>query len=99
MRILILEDEWSIAMDLEGIVASAGHRALGPVATAVEALEMVEHSTGLALLDSRLLDGVSGPTVAKHLKRRWGIPAIFVSACLREAYEQPASGRYHREAF
>jgi hypothetical protein len=53
----------------------------------------------LALLDIRLLDGVSGPTVAKHLKRRWGIPAIFVSACLREAYEQPASGRYHREAF
>jgi AmiR/NasT family two-component response regulator len=44
MRILILEDEWSIAMDLEGIVASAGHRALGPVATAVEALEMVERT-------------------------------------------------------
>jgi CheY-like chemotaxis protein len=70
------------------IRASPSQRALGRVAMAVEALEMVERTPpDLALLDIRLLDGVSGPTVAKHLKRRWGIPAIFVSACLREAYE------------
>jgi CheY-like chemotaxis protein len=78
----------AVAMDLEGIVVSAGHRVLGPVATAVEALEMVERTPpDLALLNIRLLDGVSGLTVAKHLKNRWGIPAIFVSASLREAYE------------
>ena len=85
MRTLIVEDDPLLALDLENIVASVGHRVIGPVSTAVEALEMVERNPlDLALLDICLLDGVSGLTVAKHLKQRWAIPVIFISASIQE---------------
>jgi DNA-binding response OmpR family regulator len=76
-----VEDDWAIGMDLEGIVSSVGHRTLGPVATADEAMEIAQaFRPDLVLLVVRLSDRASGVVVARELKHQWAIPAIFVSA-------------------
>jgi DNA-binding response OmpR family regulator len=81
MRILILEDEPIIAIDLEEIVSSAGCGAECTVATTVQAgVRSVEKGIDFAILDIHL--GYHGKTsfpVASMLQAR-GIPFCFVSS-------------------
>jgi DNA-binding response OmpR family regulator len=86
MKILIVEDEWPIAMMLAEIVSSGGHQVIGPTADAVHAITLAETSTPeLALVDIRLHDMPLGSALARHLMRRWQIPSIFITGNLQEA--------------
>src|SRR3954454_10127358 len=59
-RILVVEDEALIAMDLERIVRCAGCAVLGPVGRAEEALRLApEERPDAAILDIELADGDS----------------------------------------
>lgn len=86
MRILIVEDETLIALELTESLERGGHEVMGPAATMAEALALCEAGPPeLAVLDINLRDGSSGVDVARALFARWGLLSIFASGQLMEA--------------
>jgi CheY-like chemotaxis protein/DNA-directed RNA polymerase specialized sigma24 family protein len=80
-NVLIIEDEPIIAMDLETLVESQGHRVTGVAATHTEAIELVRHERpGLVLADIQLADGSSGLNAVNEILRTIDVPVIFVTA-------------------
>ena len=81
-RVLIIEDEAIIAMDLETIVAEMGHTVVGNARTQDEALRMVtEHKPDLVLTDIQLADNSSGIEAAREiLAKQPDLPVIFITA-------------------
>jgi DNA-binding response OmpR family regulator len=66
-RVLVLEDEAIIAMDIEGILTDAGFKVAATLATGADALEWLGRNVAdIALLDMHLLDGSCEP-VARRL--------------------------------
>jgi DNA-directed RNA polymerase specialized sigma24 family protein len=79
--VLIIEDETFIAMDLEGLVQSLGHRVIGVARTHSEALALGKKSRpGLILADIQLADGSSGLDAVNDLLRTFEVPVIFITA-------------------
>ena len=79
--VLIIEDETFIAMDLETLVESLGHRVLGIARTHTEALAIArEKSPGLILADIQLADGSSGLDAVNDLLKSFEVPVIFITA-------------------
>jgi len=79
--VLIIEDETFIAMDLESLVESLGHRVLGVARTHKEALALAgKKSPGLILADIQLADGSSGLEAVNELLRQFEVPVIFITA-------------------
>jgi CheY-like chemotaxis protein len=78
MRILIVEDEFLIAINLEGMLADLGHEVVGPARTKTEALEAADDAA-VALVDVRLADGITGPEIAEALRAR-DITVVFTTA-------------------
>ena len=77
-RILILEDEPLIAMDLEDLLAAKGYTIVGPYPTAADAIDNLGQTMPhVALLDVYLFNGTSFE-VARALKRL-GIPFAFMT--------------------
>ena len=79
--VLIIEDEPFIAMDLEGLVESLGHRVLGVARTHSEAITLAKAKRpGLILADIQLADGSSGLDAVNELLRSFEVPVIFITA-------------------
>jgi two-component SAPR family response regulator len=79
LTVLIVEDEFLIAMNLEAILERHGAHVLGPAGTVTEALRLLETKRpDVALLDVHLKDGLVTP-VAKALGLRT-IPYVLASA-------------------
>jgi CheY-like chemotaxis protein len=79
--VLIIEDEPLVAMDLEGIVSSLGHRVVGTARTHAEAVRAVEqHRPGLVLADIQLADGSSGLQAVNEMLRSKDLRVIFITA-------------------
>src|SRR5207302_5772763 len=79
--VLIIEDETFIAMELEGLVESLGHRVLGVARTHSEAIALTKSkSPGLILADIQLADGSSGLDAVNELLRSFEVPVIFITA-------------------
>ncbi len=79
--VLIIEDETFIAMDLEGLVESLGHRVLGVARTHSEAVALAKAKRpGLILADIQLADGSSGLDAVNELLRQFEVPVIFITA-------------------
>lgn len=97
LRILIVEDEALVAMDLEAMVGLAGHEPVGLADDHDSAVEIArETDPDLALVDIQLAQGDSGLDVAASLKER-GIPVIFATGnCPRERGEGLALGCLHK---
>ena len=86
MRILIVEDEALVALELTENLERAGHEVVGPAATMTEALALCEEvPPELALLDINLRDGSNGVDIARALFARWGVLSIFASGQTMEA--------------
>jgi DNA-binding NtrC family response regulator len=82
-RVLIVEDEPIIALDLEAILRDAGFRIAGVVGTVARALQVLQtRSCDVAVLD-RNVRGESIEGVASFLDER-GIPFVYVSGYGRE---------------
>ncbi|MBV2358386.1 response regulator [Thalassococcus sp. CAU 1522] len=81
-KVLIIEDEAVIAMDLETIVADMGHRVTGIARTETEALDLAAtDQPELILSDIQLADGSSGIDAVNRLLARDGDrPVIFITA-------------------
>ncbi len=79
--VLIIEDETFIALDLEGLVESLGHRVLGVARTHSEAVALARAKRpGLILADIQLADGSSGLDAVNELLRSFEVPVIFITA-------------------
>ena len=82
-RILVVEDEFLIALDIAGVLEQAGLAVIGPVANVGDALQAIEQEVVHgALLDANIA-GEPVSRVADELTQR-GIPFAFVSGYGRE---------------
>jgi DNA-directed RNA polymerase specialized sigma24 family protein len=79
--VLIIEDETFIAMDIEALVESLGHRVIGVARTHTEALALAGRKRpGLILADIQLADGSSGLDAVNELLGSFQVPVIFITA-------------------
>jgi DNA-directed RNA polymerase specialized sigma24 family protein len=79
--VLIIEDEAFIALDLESLVVSLGHRVLGVARTHQEAVALARGKRpGIILADIQLADGSSGLDAVNELLRSFEVPVIFITA-------------------
>jgi DNA-binding response OmpR family regulator len=77
--VLLVEDEFLIAMDLEHLLRQHGYRVLGPAATVAAALRLLDgEEPDVALLDVNLRGEMVTP-VAEALRAR-GMPFVLASA-------------------
>ncbi len=80
-RVLIVEDEVVIALDLKVLVEQLGHEVVGIAATRSEAVALAgEHSPGLILADVQLADGSSGIDAVHDILPSANVPVIFITA-------------------
>ena len=78
---LIIEDETFIAMDIEALVESLGHRVVGVARTHAEAVALARQKRpGLILADIQLADGSSGLDAVNEMLRTFEVPVIFITA-------------------
>ncbi|MHA6720901.1 response regulator [Sphingomonas sp. RS6] len=80
-RVMIIEDEPLIAMDLEQIVRDLGHDVTGVAVTRDEAVALaMEDRPGLVLADIQLADDSSGIDAVKDILAQFSVPVIFITA-------------------
>jgi DNA-directed RNA polymerase specialized sigma24 family protein len=79
--ILIIEDEPLIAMDIEQMVESLGHRVVGIARTHKEAVALYGKTTPkMILADIQLADGSSGIDAVNDILTKEALPVIFITA-------------------
>jgi len=80
-EVLIIEDEPMIAIDIEAIVESLGHRVLGIARTRDESVALFKSvSPGLVLADIQLADGSSGLEAVNAILKLREVPVIFITS-------------------
>jgi len=83
LRVMIVEDEALLALELETEVEAAGHDVVGQAASSSTAYELAEKTApDFAFVDIQLLDGPTGIDVGKFLASK-NVPYIFVSGNLK----------------
>lgn len=80
LRILIVEDEVLIALELESLLQDDGHEPIGIAATAREAAALGDLEPDLALVDIHLADGPTGIDVARRLRQNGRTVVVFMTA-------------------
>ena len=78
-RILIVEDEMLVALELEAILQDSGFEPLGIAPDLTTAEEYFDESIDLALVDLNLRDGLTGPQIGKMLGAK-GVTVLFLTA-------------------
>ena len=80
-RILVVEDEAIIAMDLTSTLDRLGWRVIGTAATGADSIAQAgAERPDIVLMDIRLQGPMNGLEAAREIKSRWGIPIIFLTA-------------------
>jgi DNA-directed RNA polymerase specialized sigma24 family protein len=79
--VLIIEDEPLIAMDIEQMVESLGHRVVGTARTHAEATTLFARTQPkMILADIQLADGSSGIDAVNEILHSASVPVIFITA-------------------
>jgi DNA-binding response OmpR family regulator len=78
-RILIVEDEMLVAMEMEAILDDLGHHCAGIAPDLATAAAFFDDNLDLALVDLNLRDGLTGPQIGKRLSEN-GVPVVFITA-------------------
>lgn len=80
-RVLIVEDESIIALDIQTSLQAAGYQVVSIAATAAEALDdTAKLQPDLVLMDIRLDGEMDGVETAEHIRREWQLPVVFLTA-------------------
>lgn len=88
--VLVVEDEFLIALEVVGVLEDAGYEVIGPAPTVAIALEFLErHSVQACFLDVNLR-GQHSAAVASALKDR-SVPFVLSSAYEQATLEQHAA--------
>jgi CheY-like chemotaxis protein len=78
---VIIEDEPLIALDLQSLLESLGHRVVRVARTESEAIAAVMQTRpGLVLADIQLADGSSGVHAVNEILQTFSVPVIFITA-------------------
>src|SRR5262245_16039988 len=80
-RILVVEDEAVVALDVEDRLSRLGHTVVGTADTCATALALAaDVRPDLVLMDIALRDGPDGIATAEQLRAELGVPVVFVTA-------------------
>ncbi len=80
-RILIVEDEALVAMELRFVLEDLGHQVVGTAPDARTARNIVrETEVDLALVDIHLSDGPTGIELGRELGQEIGVTVLFMTA-------------------
>ncbi len=80
-RILIIEDEALVAMELRFVLEDLGHEVVATAADASTARQVVrETEVDLALVDIHLSDGPTGVALGRELGQEMGVTVLFMTA-------------------
>jgi DNA-binding NarL/FixJ family response regulator len=91
-RVLIVEDEVLIVLELERALTAAGFEVVGAAASADEAVALAEQEQpDAALMDVRLRGARDGVDAALEIWQRFKIRSVFVSGNIDEAMKQRAA--------
>lgn len=77
-RVLVVEDEIFVAIEIEHVVSEMGHEPVGIAADRMSALDLAE-AAEVALVDLNLRDGPTGPEIGKSLAKD-GVTVLFLTA-------------------
>jgi diguanylate cyclase (GGDEF)-like protein len=97
-RILIVEDERIIALDLRAALEELGYRVVGTASTSDDAMaKAAQFQPDLTLMDIRIKGSVDGIQTAAQLKARYSMPVVYLTAnadhaTLRRALETVPAG-------
>lgn len=85
-RVLIVEDEAIVAMDIADRLAAMGYELAGRAASGSLALELAGSvKPDLVLMDIRLQGSMDGVAAAEEIRRHLRVPVIFLTAYSEEA--------------
>jgi CheY-like chemotaxis protein len=81
LRVLIVEDEFFISLDMQNLVQALGHTVVGIAVSAADAVRIAQSERpDIALVDIRLIGPRDGIDAAGEMFNRFGIPSLFVTA-------------------
>lgn len=87
MRIMVVEDDALIALDIVSLLEDMGHEVVGEAADACTAWELAEEDRpDLALVDIRLAKNTDGGKLARKLYDLLGVRSLFVSGSITEDF-------------
>lgn len=79
-RILIVEDEFIVALNLRQIVSNMGFDVIGIAPDATTAERLAQAKPDIALVDLNLRDGPTGPEIGEKLVQEHGTSVLFLTA-------------------
>ena len=80
-KVLIIEDEPIISLDLQSIVKEMGHEVVATATTRDEAVRAARRTgPGLVLADIKLADGSSGIDAVRQILSELEVPIVFITA-------------------
>src|SRR5262245_23474577 len=80
-RILVVEDEAVVALDVEDRLRRLGHEVVGTADSCASALALAaDVRPDLVLMDIALRDGADGISTAERLRAELAVPVVFVTA-------------------
>ncbi len=83
VKILIVEDEVLVSLDMQSILKDMGVAVTGIAHTVEEALTSIAaERPHMVLLDISLNGEFAGVELARTIDQRWGIPVLFISGHL-----------------
>ena len=83
LRIIVVEDDAFIRLDLMTHLMAAGHAIVGTADSAAEAVRLAERERpDLVLMDVRLVGDGDGIEAATEIWRRFSVRSLFISANL-----------------
>lgn len=81
LRVLVVEDEVVIALELQCLLEDLGHVTVGVAGCAEQAIAMArETAPDVALVDIHLMDGPTGVDVARRLCAETHVDVLFMTA-------------------
>jgi two-component system, response regulator PdtaR len=79
-RILIVEDEFIVALNLRQIMSNMGFDVIGIAPDAATAEQLAQRKPDIALVDLNLRDGPTGPEIGAKLSEEYGTTVLFLTA-------------------
>jgi PAS domain S-box-containing protein len=90
-KILVVEDEQIVALDIKQMLQRSGYAVLGPAVTGEAAIrQTIKEQPDLVLMDIRLRGDMDGIIAAQEIRRRLDIPVIYLTAFFDEETLQRA---------
>lgn len=79
--ILLVEDEYILALDLERQLTELGYKVIGFVASGEEAIALAHaHKPDLILMDIKIKGAIDGIETARQIQEQDAIPVIYITA-------------------